>query len=107
MIDIAIQTNELTTMFTLSSLLDKGENFRLHLFTRPQSWDKMQPVHKWALANFREVHIYQSAWNIKGTVRPDGVGHGQIQARMILQLKQHWNNNRKTIENEFRASPKT
>jgi len=90
MIDIAIQTNELTTMFTLSSLLDKGENFRLHLFTRPQSWDKMQPVHKWALANFREVHIYQSAWNIKGTIRRDGRGHAQLQARMILQMKQHW-----------------
>jgi len=90
MIDIAIQTNELTTMFTLSSLLDKGENFRLHLFTRPQAWDKLQPVHKWALANFREVHIYQSAWNVKGTARRDGTGHAQLQARMILQLKEYW-----------------
>ena len=97
MIDIAIQTNELTTMFTLSSLLDKGENFRLHLFTRPQSWDKLTPVHKWALANFREVHIYQSAWNVKGTVNRHG-GHAQLQARMILQMKQHWHDKSHDME---------
>jgi hypothetical protein len=90
MIDIAIHTNELTTMFTLSSLLDKGENFRLHLFTRPQSWDKLQPVHRWALANFREVHIYQSAWNVKGSVMKYGKGGPQVMARMILQLKEYW-----------------
>ena len=101
MIDIAIVTNELTTMFTLSSLLDKGENFRLHLFTRPQSWDKMQPVHKWALANFREVHIYQSAWNIKGTIRRDGSGHAQLQARMILQMKQHWHDKSHDMQKLF------
>lgn len=88
MIDIAINTQQLNTVFTLSSLLDKAENFRLHLFTSPQTWDKMTPVHRWALANFREVHIYQSAWQIKGALAK---GHGpQTQSRMILQLKNHW-----------------
>tara|TARA_Y100000590_G_scaffold238717_1_gene268540 strand:- start:33 stop:1070 length:1038 start_codon:yes stop_codon:yes gene_type:complete len=89
MIDIALHTNEMTTMFTLSSLLDKGENFRLHLFTRPRSWDTMQPVHKWALQNFREVHIYQTPWTIKGSLHPKQ-GHAQIMSRLILQMKEHW-----------------
>ena len=96
MIDIAINTQELTTMFTLSSLLDKAENFRLHLFTSPQTFDKMKPVHRWALANFREVYIYQSAWQIKGAMKK---GHGpQTQARMILQLKNHWSHKSHNME---------
>ena len=89
MIDIALLTEEMSTMFTLSSLVDKGENFRLHLFTRPRNWDKMEPVHKWALANFREVHVYQTPWEIKGSLEPHR-GHAQIMARLVLQMKEHW-----------------
>ena len=93
MIDIALHTMETTTVFTLSSLLDKAENFRLHLITRPPIWDKMQPVHQWAMNNFREVHIYQAPWSIKGSLRTGRTGHNnaaQIQARMILLLKEYW-----------------
>ena len=91
MIDIALHTMETSTVFTLSSLLDKSENFRLHLITRPGIWDTMQPVHQWAMNNFREVHIYQAPWTIKGTAQP-GVSNNaaQIQARMILLLKEYW-----------------
>jgi len=92
MIDIALHTMETTTVFTLASLLDKGENFRLHLITRPPIWEAMQPVHQWAMNNFREVHIYQAPWSIKGTLVP-GPGHNnaaQLQARMILLLKEYW-----------------
>ena len=92
MIDIALHTNETTTVFTLSSLLDKSENFRLHLITRPPVWETMQPVHQWALNNFREVYIYQSPWSIKGQLIRFGSGRNaaQIQARMILLLKEYW-----------------
>ena len=34
MIDIILLTEEINTSFTLSSLLKKSENYRLHLFTR-------------------------------------------------------------------------
>ena len=96
MIDIALHTMETTTVFTLSSLLDKAENFRLHLITRPTIWDQMQPVHQWALNNFREVHIYQAPWTIKGSLAASRIGSppnnnaAQIQARMILLLKEYW-----------------
>ena len=96
MIDIALHTMETTTVFTLSSLLDKGENFRLHLITRPTVWETMQPVHQWAMNNFREVHIYQAPWSIKGSLASSRIGSGpnnnaaQIQARMILLLKEYW-----------------
>ncbi len=93
MIDIALHTMETSTVFTLSSLLDKAENFRLHLITRPPIWDTMQPVHQWAMNNFREVHIYQAPWSIKGSLSTGRTGHNnaaQIQARMILLLKEYW-----------------
>lgn len=94
MIDIALHTGETTTVFTLSSLLDKSENFRLHLITRPRIWDQMQPVHQWAMNNFREVHIYQAPWTIKGSLAggPGKHNTAQIQARMVLLLKEFWKN---------------
>ena len=52
MIDIVILTEEINTQYTLSSLLNNSENFRLHLFTRrEQPYDQMKPTLDWAMKN--------------------------------------------------------
>jgi hypothetical protein len=86
MIDIIILTEDVNTNFTLASLLDSDENFRLHLFSRtgPQM-ESAQPTIKWAMANFREVYCYQTPYMHQGT------SSNKI-ARTILQFKEHWKN---------------
>ena len=84
MIDIIILTEEINTEFTLASLLDSDENFRLHLFNRRGALiDNMQPTIKWAMKNFREVYSYQTPFAFRGD------GSNRL-ARTILQFKEHW-----------------
>ena len=84
MIDIVILTEEINTEFTLASLLNKSENFRLHLFNRHGILnEKMQPTIKWAMENFREVYVYQTPFEFRGE-------NSQRLARTILQFKEHW-----------------
>jgi len=84
MIDIIILTEEINTEYTLSSLLNSSENFRLHLFNRRGLLNEnMQPTIQWALANFREVYVYQTPWTFKGP-------GSQRMARVLLQFKEHW-----------------
>ena len=84
MIDIVILTEEINTQYTLSSLLNNSENFRLHLFTRrEQPYDQMKPTLDWAMKNFREVYCYQTPFKHKGK------GSNRT-ARVILQFREHW-----------------
>ena len=48
------------SLFTLASLIEKDEDFRLHLFIHEDDWDKN--VVSWALANIENVKVYQSFW---------------------------------------------
>ncbi len=95
MIDLVILTEQNFTPFTLASLLDKSENFRLHLFTRPKIWGDLEPVHKWAMENFRDVYVYQTPFNIIG-------GHSRqsshVLARIVLQLKEFWKDKPNTMD---------
>ena len=84
MIDIIILTEEINTEYTLASLLDSDENFRLHLFNRRGALiDNMQPTIKWAMKNFREVYSYQCPFTHKGD------GSNRL-ARTIMQFREHW-----------------
>lgn len=84
MIDIVILAEEINLEFTLSSLLNKSENFRLHIFVRTGPLrENLQPTLDWAMANFREVYIYQSPFRFRGM-------NSQRLARTILQFKEHW-----------------
>ena len=57
MIDIAILYKKDYTAFTLASLLDKSEEFRVHLYFKYEEWDDV--LVKWALENFRQIKCYQ------------------------------------------------
>tara|TARA_Y100000361_G_scaffold153964_1_gene177477 strand:- start:1932 stop:2918 length:987 start_codon:yes stop_codon:yes gene_type:complete len=84
MIDIVILAEEINTEFTLASLLNKSENFRLHIFHRHGLLqEKMEPTLKWAMQNFREVYSYTAPYKYRG----EG---SQRLARTILQFKEHW-----------------
>tara|TARA_Y100000592_G_C5460156_1_gene313563 strand:+ start:381 stop:1379 length:999 start_codon:yes stop_codon:yes gene_type:complete len=84
MIDIIILTEEINTPYTLASLLDSDENFRLHLFNRRGKLiDNMEPTISWAMKNFREVYSYQTPFMWRGE------GSNRL-ARTILQFKEHW-----------------
>ena len=77
-LELVVIYEQVYGMFTLASLLDKKENFRLHLFIRPSVWDKR--VVEFALANFTKVNIYQMPQ----------MGREHMEARATLQLKEHW-----------------
>ena len=77
-IELVVIYEQVYGMFTLASLLDKKENFRLHLFIRPSVWDKK--VVEFALANFNKVQIYQMPQ----------MSRRHMEARVTLQLKEHW-----------------
>ncbi len=77
-LELVVIYEQVFGMFTLASLLDKKENFRLHLFIRPSVWDKR--VVEFALENFNKVNIYQMPQ----------MGRDHMQARAVLQLKEHW-----------------
>ena len=67
MIDIILLTEEINTEFTLSSLVNNSENYRLHLFNRRGPLiDNMQPTIDWAMKNFREVYSYQTPYTFRG-----------------------------------------
>jgi hypothetical protein len=66
------------SLFTLASLIEKDEDFRLHLFIHEDDWDKN--VVSWALANIENVKVYQSFWK------------GEEQARAMRYLKEYWKN---------------
>lgn len=84
MIDIIILTEEINTEFTLSSLVNNSENYRLHLFNRRGPLiDNVQPTIDWAMKNFREVYSYQTPYTFRG----DGSNR---MARTLLQFKEHW-----------------
>ena len=84
MIDIIILTEEINTPYTLASLLDSDENFRLHLFNRRGALiDNMEPTINWAMKNFREVYSYQTPYYWRGD-------RSQRMARTLLQFKEHW-----------------
>ena len=95
MIDIAILTQRDITAFTLASLLDKAENFRLHLFTMPKMWDEMSPLHTFALQNFRDVYVYQTPFNSYGNQSRQSSHH---LARIVLQLKEYWKDKPNTMK---------
>jgi len=76
MIDIAIRFHPVYSMFTLASLLDKTERFRLHVFISPPDYD--DALITWIIANFDDVQIYQA----------DYTTHHM--AKMSLQFKRHW-----------------
>lgn len=93
MIDIIILLHEPFSMFTIASLFDKKDKYRLHIFTRPMIWEWAEPVHKWALANIPRCYIYQTPWNY-----PQGYGPRDTEARLLLQFRQHWKNKDLDIE---------
>jgi hypothetical protein len=84
MIDIIILVEEINTEFTLASLLKNDENFRIHLFNRRGLLiENMEPTIRWALANFREVHSYQTPYSFKGK-------NSHRMARVLSQFREHW-----------------
>ena len=57
MIDIAILYKKDYTAFTLASLLDKSEEFKVHLYFKYGEWD--ENLVNWGLSNFRQMQCYQ------------------------------------------------
>lgn len=64
------------SLFTLASLIEKDEDFRLHLFIHEDDWDKS--VVEWVISNIENVKVYQSFWK------------GEEQARAMRYLKEYW-----------------
>ena len=91
MIAIILLTEEINTSFTLSSLLKKSENYRLHLFTRcGPAYEQHKPLIDYALKNFREVYCYQAPFEYRGKdVRGNSRTNNRM-ARVILQFREHW-----------------
>ena len=76
MIEIITQYKEDWTMFTLASLLDQSEQFRLHVYVDEKNWKSVEI--RWMLNNFDNVKIYQSWWNENHT------------AKQMCHLKNYW-----------------
>ena len=67
MIEIITQYKQDWTMFTLASLLDQNEDFRLHLYVDEKHWKSAEV--RWIIRNFDRVKIYQSWWNENHTAK--------------------------------------
>ena len=76
MIEIITQYKQDWTMFTLASLLDQNEDFRLHLYVDEKHWKSAEV--RWIIRNFDRVKIYQSWWNENHT------------AKQMCHLKNYW-----------------
>lgn len=92
MIDIIIATQNPMTMFTIASLMNKKDKFRLHIFTTPVQWEWAEPLHAWALKNIPRCYIYQTPWNLIHGARRDA------ESRLLLQFRQHWKDKNLDIE---------
>ena len=53
MIEIITQYKEDWTMFTLASLLDQSEQFRLHVYVDEKNWKSVEV--RWMLNNFDNI----------------------------------------------------
>lgn len=78
MIELVIEYKKTWSMFTLASLLDKNEEFRLHLYVREADW-KDAPI-DWIIDNFPNVKIYQAFWTTN------------FIPRAICHLREFWKN---------------
>ena len=78
MIDIAILYKKDYTAFTLASLLDKSEEYKVHLYFKYGEWDDV--LVKWALSNFRVIQCYQLP------------GSSNNLAKMILHMRRWYMN---------------
>ena len=76
MIEIITQYKQDWTMFTLASLPDQNEDFRLHLYVDEKHWKSAEV--RWIIRNFDRVKIYQSWWNENHT------------AKQMCHLKNYW-----------------
>ena len=76
MIEIITQYKQDWTMFTLASLLDQNEDFRLHLYVDEKHWKSAEV--RWIIRNFDRVKIYQSWWNENHT------------AKQMCHIKNYW-----------------
>ena len=76
MIEIVTQYKQDWTMFTLASLLDQTEDFRLHLYVDEKYWKNTEV--EWIIRNFDRVRVYQSWWNENHT------------AKQMCHLKNYW-----------------
>lgn len=83
MVEIVHNYKRVWSMFTLASLLNKTDPFRLHLYISEDHWRDREV--KWVLDNFNDVMIYQVPW--KGWT-------AHSQAKTILHLKEWWKNKR-------------
>lgn len=76
MVEIIHQYKKDWSMFTLASLLNKSEDFRLHLYVDEKLWNDAEI--KWILKNFNEVRVYQSWWNVNEV------------AKQVCHFKNYW-----------------
>lgn len=74
MVELITQHKKVWSMFTLASLLDKTDQFRLHYFIHEDDWD--DSLVKWILDNFNNVKVYQAFWK------------EECISRMVLHVKE-------------------
>lgn len=76
MIEIVHTWNPKWSYFTLASLIDKDEDFRLHLYVNEKDYDDMP--FNWIFDNISDVKIYESYWE------------KDFAARAIQHLRLYW-----------------
>ena len=79
MIEIVHDWKVTWSMFTLSSLLTKSEDIRLHIYVDDAQWDTCPK--DWIISNFLNVKLYRKFWRTENA------------SRNISHLKKFWENN--------------
>lgn len=93
MLHIIILTEGPFIPWTIASLLDKEDDFHLHLYTPPGLWEQMKPLHDWAKSSFERVNIYKTPWNSTATYNARN-----IEARLLVQFRKEWWNKENNID---------
>jgi len=78
MIEIVHDWKVTWSMFTLSSLLTKSEDIRLHIYVDDAQWDSCPK--DWIISNFPNVKLYRKFWRTENA------------SRNISHLKKFWEN---------------
>ena len=95
MIEIITQYKQDWTMFTLASLLDQNEDFRLHLYVDEKHWKSAEV--RWIIRNFDRVKINSNGTRvIIGQHQNDESGTNAGSVR-IYEYDPSWNSSRSLL----------
>jgi len=93
MLHIVVLTYGPFIPWTIASLLDKEDDFHLHLYTPAALWEQMKPIHDWAKKSFPRVDIRKTPWSSMASPNIRN-----IEARLVVQFRKEWWNKENDID---------